>query len=208
MTDSIIFDLDGTLWDSSEAVAASWQSTLRRHYDPSAVLTPSDIAAIMGMTSVQISTALFGAYGEKAYEVTTRCLDEECAYILQHECRLYPGLDETLRMLSATHKLFIVSNCQAGYIRCFLEYTGFHKYFTDYIEQSSTGLSKGENIRLLTDRHAPLSPVYIGDTASDKSAAEFAGIPFIYASYGFGNLTDEKHFISSLADIPAVIATL
>lgn len=208
MTDSIIFDLDGTLWDSSQTVSESWQRTLREYYDVDAVLTASDIAGIMGMTFAQITAALFSPYGDGAEEIARRCMREECEYITVHGGRLYDGIERVLKALSKEHKLFIVSNCQLGYIESFLAYTGFSKYFADYIEQASTGLSKGENIRLIISRHALKSPVYIGDTASDKASAELAGIPFIYAAYGFGKLEGETLSVSTPLEIPGVIALL
>ena len=208
MTDSIIFDLDGTLWDSSRSVAESWQRTLREYYDVGAVVTASDVAGIMGMTFAQITSALFSPYGDSAEEIAQRCMREECEYITVHGGRLYDGIEKVLKALSKEHRLFIVSNCQLGYIKSFLAYTGFSKYFTDYIEQASTGLSKGENIRLIIERHALKSPVYIGDTASDKASAAFAGIPFIYASYGFGSLEGETLSVSVPSELPGVIASL
>lgn len=208
MIDGIIFDLDGTLWDSCETVAASWQQTLRDNYDPDAVITADDIAGIMGMTADQIAKALFSAYGERAGEVSRHCMIDECIYCGEHGGRLYPELENVLRELAAKYRLFIVSNCQVGYIQCFLKYTGFGKYFTDFIEQGSTGLAKGENNRLIIERHDLKKTVYIGDTASDKASAEFAGIPFIYAAYGFGHLEGERYSVSAPAEIPAIIEAL
>ena len=208
MTDGIIFDLDGTLWDSCRSVAESWQQTLREHYKPDAVVTASDIAGIMGMTPAQITAALFSEYGDSAEEIAQRCMREECEYITVHGGRLYDDMEEVLKTLSREHSLFIVSNCQLGYIQSFLAFTGFSKYFTDFIEQASTGLSKGENNRLIIERHSLKSPVYIGDTASDKASAEFAGIPFIYAAYGFGRLEGEALTVSAPSEIPGVIASL
>ena len=208
MTDGIIFDLDGTLWDSCQTVAESWQRTLRENYKPDAAVTASDIAGIMGMTPAQITAALFSEYGDSAEEIAQRCMREECEYIAVHGGRLYDGIEEVLKALSKEHKLFIVSNCQLGYIKSFLDYTGFSKHFTDFIEQASTGLSKGENNRLIIARHSLKSPVYIGDTASDKASAEFAGIPFIYAAYGFGSLEGEALSVSAPSEIPGVIASL
>lgn len=208
MIDGIIFDLDGTMWDSCETVAASWQDTLRKYYDAEAVLTVEDISAIMGMTPEQIVDVLFSGYGDRASAVCRHIMDEEAGYISVHGGKLFPGLEETLKALAAEHPLFIVSNCQVGYIQAFLEFTGFGKYFADYIGQGATGLTKGENISLIVSRHKLTYPVYIGDTPSDKAAADAAACPFIFASYGFGNVPEAAYKIASLSELPNIIKTL
>ncbi|MBQ7929822.1 MAG: HAD family hydrolase, partial [Clostridia bacterium] len=49
-----------------------------------------------------------------------------------------------------------------------------------------TGTCKAENIGEVIRRTHLLHPVYVGDTISDRNGADGAGIPFIYAKYGFG----------------------
>ena len=82
--------------------------------------------------------------------------------------------------------LYIVSNCQDGYIQCFGRYTGLERYICDFECSGVTGLSKGENIRLIARRNFLRSPIYVGDTAMDEESARSAGVPFIHAAYGFG----------------------
>ena len=101
---------------------------------------------------------------------------------------LYPKVLETLAVLSAKIPLFIVSNCQSGYIECFLTANGGASFITDHICSDDTMLEKAENIRILMERHGLKTPVMVGDTTSDSVAAKKNGIPFIYAKYGFGEL--------------------
>ena len=138
------------------------------------------------MTAPQIARSLFSPYGQLAEEVCQDCLKEECKYIAVHGGQLYPGVEELLKTLKPSRGLYIVSNCQDGYIQCFLEYTGFGKYICGYECSGVTGLSKAENIRLLAGRSGLRSPVYVGDTAMDEESAAGAGVPFIHAAYGFG----------------------
>ena len=46
--------------------------------------------------------------------------------------------------------------------------------------------------------------VYLGDTLGDQRAAEEAGIPFLHAAYGFGQIANDENFISSLSELPAL----
>ncbi|MNC77179.1 Phosphoglycolate phosphatase [compost metagenome] len=45
------------------------------------------------------------------------------------------------------------------------------------------------------------SPVYLGDTEGDYAAAQKAGIPFIYARYGFGDVKGYDKAIDSFAEL-------
>jgi phosphoglycolate phosphatase len=104
-------------------------------------------------------------------------------------------LEEVLQALSEKYELYIVSNCQEGYIEAFYAYHGLEKYFRDFENPGRTGLSKGENIKLLMKRNGLEAPVYVGDTAGDQKAAKDAGIPFVYAKYGFGDVEDYDYAI-------------
>ena len=184
--DSIIFDLDGTLWDSCRVVSESWGETLRRAYGIKAGPDPGRIRGIMGMTAAGITGALFSQYGARAEEMCLRCIREENAYIARHGGDVYPGVRETLAALRERLPLFIVSNCQDGYIECFLESTGFGPFFADHACEGVTGRGKADNIALIIRRNGLKAPVYVGDTAMDERSAREAGLPFIHAAYGFG----------------------
>lgn len=56
----------------------------------------------------------------------------------------------------------------------------------------STGLSKTENIRHLIIKYKLKKPVYIADTHWDQESSSKAGVSFIFAKYGFGNITSNK----------------
>lgn len=114
-------------------------------------------------------------------------------YLRRHGGKLYPQMEETLRELSQHLPLFIVSNCNADYIPCFLDAHKLHDCFQDWECIGRTGKPKGENIRLVAERNQVQRPVYVGDTALDQEAACFAGVPFLHAAYGFGRVTNVPH---------------
>ena len=202
MVDSLIFDLDGTLWDSRKTVADSWNIVIRKDAEVKKELTVADLKATMGLRMHEIMERLFPYLSkEKRESLLEELSKEELGHIRNYGGTLYPRVEETLSELAKTYQLFIVSNCQEGYIEAFYEAHGLEKYFQDFENPGRTGLSKGENIQLIIKRNNLQSPIYIGDTDGDREAAKYAGIPFVYASYGFGEVIDKDHIIEQFQDL-------
>ena len=202
--DGIIFDLDGTLWDSVECVVAIWNNALEK-----AGIAPTmnykELSRCMGLRIEQIFDRVIPqATPEQRRQIKQTCVETEQDYLAQHGGILYDGVEETLKKLKQTHRLFIVSNCQEGYINAFYRAHGLKKYFEDDECAGRTGKSKGENIRLLADRRGLERPVYIGDTIMDCQAAGEAGVDFIHAAYGFGE-AECSCAVKNFTDIPVVV---
>lgn len=208
LIDGILFDLDGTLWDSCRVVSESWGETLRRVYGIENGPTPLDVKGIMGMTADEITAALFSVYGERAREICLACIHGENDFIADHGGDVYPGVPDMLKALSARFPLFIVSNCLDGYIECFLKSSGLGAYFRDWACEGSTGRKKAGNIALIAERHGLKAPVYIGDTVMDERSARQARCPFLHAAYGFGTAEAPDAVVYAPAELPDVIERL
>lgn len=157
---------------------AGWNHVIGSYKGAANEVTIEDLQGIMGLPVPEVGRRLFpDADDEIRQKIMDECCDMECLVLSQQGGGLYARVEEVLQALSAKYKLFLVSNCQAGYIEAFYAYHGLQKYFTDYENPGRTGLSKGENIKLVMDRNHLMSPVYVGDTEGDRKAARFAGIP-------------------------------
>jgi phosphoglycolate phosphatase len=200
--DSIGFDLDGTLWDSLEPVIYSWQEAVRELPDIPRVPTNEEVKGVMGLPPLGIATTLFPYLSEqRAMEVFDIMTKVEIEHVAKVGGILFEGLEETLEYLSGKYKLYIVSNCQKGYIEAFLEFHKLGKYFVDRENAENTGLSKGKNIRLVMERNGLENTVYVGDTIGDQNAAKEAEVPFIFAGYGFGKAEAPETVIASIKDL-------
>jgi phosphoglycolate phosphatase len=201
--DSIGFDLDGTLWDSAGAVAPGWNQALEEMGLPNRV-TADDIHGIMGLNIYDIAEKFFpDMEKDRAIAVIRRCCQLENDFILKNGGILYPDLEYTLQQLSKKYKLYIVSNCEEGYIEAFL---GYHKEIKPYISDFTCpgytgGLSKGKNIRILLERNHWENSIYVGDTLGDQKAAQEAGIPFVHACYGFGQADHPDYSIKTIRQL-------
>ncbi len=209
MIDSIIFDLDGTLWDARESVCRSWNDLLAKNWPELGQLTTEQFSAQMGKLMPDIGRALFPQLTpEESDRVVDACGNYENEYVAVHGGILYPDLESTLALLAKSYRLFVVSNCQAGYIEAFFIAHGLGKYFTGIECYGNTLLTKAENIRLVVERYGLEFPVYVGDTALDGKSAAHAGVPFIHAAYGYGEAENCVGRIDSPAQLPDLCGRL
>lgn len=208
MRQGILFDLDGTLWDSSRQVVESWNEVLAQQPDVERQITIEDMQGFMGLPMDEIGRRCFQGQGlteVRIREIMKACEDYENDYIRRHGGILFPDLEEVLQDLSGDYFLAVVSNCQVGYIEAFLEYHQLSEYFADFESFGNTGLQKGDNIRLVCDRNQLTRAVYLGDIQKDYEAAVRAGIPFILAGYGFGEVDADVPVIESLRELRSTV---
>lgn len=202
MTDSIIFDVDGTLWDSTDAVARAWNRIIELETGENPELTGTTLKGLFGRLLPDIAAVIFAKYPKnRQLELIDLCCAEEHRELLAHPAPVYETLTETLQLLSKRYPLFIVSNCQAGYIEVFLEATGLGSYFKDHLCPGDTGQAKAENITAIIKKHNLKCPVYVGDTSGDQTACRTTGVPFVFASYGFGTVQNPDYRIHRPKDL-------
>ena len=206
----VIFDLDGTLWDSSVNVAASWNVVIEQELGKPNALTAADINQYMGMTMTEIADLHFGFLPpDERYDLSHKCEVYENEYITEHGGVLYEGVEETLAKLKEMGvQMAVVSNCQEGYVKAFLDSMDMWKYFVDYEEWGRTFLLKAENIQLVMERNGASKGIYVGDIQKDSDAAHKAGIDCIFASYGFGEINDAVATLKSFDELPVVLEEL
>ena len=200
--DGIIFDLDGTLWNSTKAICDTWNVVLVRYPELNRRMTVEELYECMGLQMYDISAKLFPNLSKDMQKkLMDECCEYENEYLSIHGGELYEGLEEVLITLSGKCPLFIVSNCQDGYIECFLKAHNLSKYFVDTECWGRTRVSKGESNKILMNRNNLTHPVYVGDTVGDAQSAIDAGIPFVYAAYGFGSVNQYEYAINSIKEL-------
>ncbi len=188
--DSVIFDLDGTLWDATGTVAEAWQTAnAELHYIKPEQISKEMVVGVTGMTYDAIFEKLFPyVTPEERNHFKAIFARHELAMVSEAGGELYQGLKETLEYLRSKYRLFIVSNCQNGYIENFLDYSGLHSYFEAHQCFGTKTQPKHENILDIIEDYQLKNPVYVGDTMGDFEASTKANVPLIFAAYGFGKV--------------------
>lgn len=207
-TDSILFDLDGTLWNATHTTTKFFQGRLKElGYD--VVIPQPLVQSAMGMLVEEIAEVYFKDFpAEERLHMMHTANIGKADFLRAHGGILYPQVEETLALLSKKYKLFLVSNCTEEYLDAFYAAHHLERYFTDFENSGRTGMPKDHNIRLVVDRYQLQAPVYVGDIDKDRLAANAANVRFVFASYGFGQVNDYAAKVDHFADLPAVMETL
>ena len=186
--ESLIFDIDGTLWDSRALVAEGYNIQLEKEGLQHLFVDAETLKPLFGKVMTEIADSILASIPEtERYDLMERCMETENRYLFENECSIgYPGVTETLRELAKSYRLFIVSNSQCGYPELCMDKLGLTPYIQGHLCFGDTGTSKGKTIRTLMEKHNIENCAYIGDTQGDYEATVEAGIPFIWAKYGFG----------------------
>ena len=177
--DGIIFDVDGTLWDSTDSVVESWNMAIRENSDLDFIVTNEFLSTLFGKTMDDICNLLFPTLEkEERLRLGALCFEYENKHLETRPGTLYPGVRETFERLSKKTRLYIDTLCFG-----------------------QTQTSKGRTIRTLMEKNGLKDVFYVGDTQGDADACKEAQIPFVFATYGFGNVPDAKWSIDSVTEL-------
>ena len=201
MRNAVIFDLDGTLWETIDSTLESI-NTVARKYNQNEV-TKELICDNYGNNKVESAKLFFPNLSqEEAFKILDEADELNIKNLTSNGGYIYPGLEEALFSLNQEYDLFIISNTATKkYIESFLISSKLFKYFKDYVAASEIILSKGNAIIKLMDDYYIEKAIYVGDTLKDYKASEVANIPFIQCLYGFGKDLKCKYSINNIDEL-------
>jgi len=205
---NIILDIDGTIWNTTGVVAVAWNKAVKEGNVPELkdlVITDKMLQKEFGKPMDVIADNLFGDIDKniKAELLAKCCVYEHEEIAANTDDLSYDKIRETIKELSVNHNIFIVSNCQDGYIELVMDKNGITSYIRDYECFGHTGLQKDENIVLLLERNGikKEEAVYVGDTFGDYTATKKAGLSFVFARYGFGEVESPDYAVDSPSEL-------
>ena len=207
---SLIFDIDGTLWDSRAIVAKGYNAYLCEIGRPDLQVAAEYLKTLFGKTMTEIADIMLASIPTpERYDVMQGCMDREDEFLHHDPCDIaFPGVNEPRREREKAYRLFIVSTAQCGYPELMMEKLGIRHHFEGWMCFGDTGLPKGDTIRILMERHGIEDAIYIGDTQGDLEASRRAGIPFLFCSFGFGTPEAFDASIDSFDQLPKILENM
>ncbi len=206
VVDALIFDVDGTLWDSVDTCVEAWNQVLDTHSKETKRVDRPTLQGLFGKPMDVIFQNIFpGMPAEEIDRLSNYCIEAENILLDEKPGISYPGVKEVLKNLSKHARLFIVSNCQSGYVEHCMSALDIEGYIEDFACFGDNPVSKGQNILAIMEKYDLQHPVYVGDTAGDAMACEEAEIPMIFASYGFGKVEEPWMEIASFSELENMV---
>ncbi len=203
--DGIIFDIDGTIWDVRQVIADSWAEALKQCGMP-APFDAERLGRLFGKPMDEIFHTLYPDVSEEKMEQVIPVLYEyEHRALAEQKPAPYPGVAQVMEQLAEHYPLYIVTNGQKGYVEAMLGATGLTPYVKGWLCFGDTQAPKEVTIRRLMAQYGLEHVVYVGDTQGDADSCQAAGVPFIYAAYGLGQVAQPIYTIRDIRELPDVL---
>ena len=192
----VIFDLDGTLVDSAPCIAAALNATgLGRH-----LLSVDDVRPLVSLGAEQLVRE---ALLVPEPEIST-AVNAFRTHYAKEPCRAddaYPGVHEVMRELrTRSIALAICTNKPQRLAELAMDCAGL---LADAVVGSVPHLPPKPDPALI--RHVlallghPTKILFVGDSIVDATAANAAGVPFVFAAFGYGPVAPAERCMSVIS---------
>ena len=199
--DALVFDMDGTLWDAIPSYCKVWDVTAAELGVTRKPVQYDELVSLMGKPLLEIYRTLMGTADDDPERFMAKLTEVETRLMPMLGGKLYPGVRETLRRLSSRVKLFMVSNCTGRGLDNFVRYNRLDGLFTELLSYGATGVDKNVNLKALIKRYNLRRPLYVGDIQRDSDSSHAAGVEFVWAAYGFGEVRDADYRINKFEEL-------
>lgn len=194
---NLIFDLDGTLWNTEKSYYYAFNEFLKNNPQKSNQMDVSVVEKLKAITMDKMAPLLFPLDSdEQRYQNMLECLKYSCEYLNEYETVSQDKIND-IEKLSKDFNLYIVSNCPFEYIDIFFEKTKLRSCFKDIVALGgftvNNDFDKANNLAKLIEKEnlKKEDTFFIGDSHLDLEASEFANVNFIY-------LNEEMNILSTI----------
>jgi phosphoglycolate phosphatase len=206
---TLVFDLDGTLIDSTagvrNALSAAFQSAGR-------MMPATDMRRVIGPPITVIARRIEPLLSDAEVAVIERSYRAIYDSNGWRDAFAYPAVVDTLHIFHRRGlRLFIVTNKPLLPTSNILAHLGFDGLFVEALSRDSRTphyVSKSEMLADLLTRHHLLSDtaLMVGDTSEDQEAAHSNGLAFLHVTYGYGSVITSAHRIDHFSEIATLLS--
>ena len=184
---NLYFDFDGTLFDSKKGISLAIQKSAKEVYNIDFDV-PNEI---IGPPISIIHDLIFRGHNKKDEFIKSfRNYYDNIYYIFSSP--YYKRVDFFSDLVSINCNLNIVSNKPTNIINKILNINNIDKYFNHISGNSEVNSLKKERLnKLVKLEKLACESIVIGDTIEDFEMANYTNCKFIFAKYGYGNISED-----------------
>ncbi|MCP2195779.1 HAD hydrolase-like protein [Williamsia deligens] len=213
---TVLFDLDGTITDSFDGIAASFRHALSEIGAPEP--DPEVVAGIAGPPMSDTFTAL--GLDDDTVEAAMTAYRGRYTTIGWRENSVFPGMDDLLRDLRASGRRMAVSTSKnETTARRILEHFGLDGHFDVIAGASDDGTRRSKSdvvahalaelgVTAAGSGDPTADVIIVGDRSHDVHGAGEFGIPAVFVEWGYarpGEVDDAQWSVASVADLRAIL---
>ncbi len=201
MISKLIFDLDGTLWETKDSFLYAYEK-LSEEFPLKRKASENEILSFLGVKFKDLVDGLFKDDSDKAL-ISSKGLGYSIEYMINNPKTYSSDIEYLFSELSKKYDIYIVSNCPGKYLEAFYSISSVKKYVkADYTIEDGR---KEDNIKKITDSYRDKA-VFVGDSYTDYEAIEnHRKVFFVFAKYGYIRAHNYDYSIDSLDEILEVI---
>lgn len=189
MTRTLLLDLDGTLVDTVPDIAGALNRLMAARSLP--VFAPDDVKAMIGDGVAVLVSRAFAAHGNRPDPAALNDFVADYEAHVAAESQLFPNVQRALgRLADQGWKLAVCTNKPEQAARTLLDALGILGMMQAVGGGDSFPVRKPDPAHLLATlmmaAGTPEDAVMLGDHRNDVLAAAGAGIPCIFAGWGYG----------------------
>lgn len=217
MVQSLIFDMDGTLFQTEKILEISLDDTFNylRNLGEWNDITPIEkYRNIMGVPLPKVWQALMPHHTDEVRtKADTYFLDKLIDNVKNGKGALYPNVEEVFNYLKENnYSIYIASNGLKEYLKAIVNYYHLDKWVTETfsIQQIQT-LDKGNLVKAILDKYDIKQAAVVGDRLSDINAAKDNDLIAIGCNFDFARedeLAQADFVINNLIELKKLLAEI
>ena len=207
MENCVLFDMDGTLLDSSEGIVKSVNFVRKEiGFHP---LSKDEIIKYINDPKESLPKKFYNTdeYKKEHREIFEKHYFENCT----HNLTPYDGARELLKSLEEHSSLTIATNSWDFFAKKMLSHCEMEHYFDLIVGANTYKASKPDPtmVNEIIKTKKAKKALLVGDSLKDAFAAKNANIPFIYVNWGYGSYEIKTPYIAkSMEELKELIEQL